>query len=113
MLQFEQLISELERTGHRRLVVLSGDASVAVTVDGATGYLEITLPAGLDASAAPITSGTDLGFAWLPDADFEERDGTPARLDVDLAGAAKNADDAYPAGPLAGLTSGTERITLW
>ncbi len=26
MLRFEQLIRELERTGHRRLVVLSGDA---------------------------------------------------------------------------------------
>ena len=103
----------LPRPGEEDAVVLSGDASVAVTVDGAKGYLEITLPAGLDASAAPITSGTDLGFAWLPDADFEERDGTPARLDVDLAGAAKNADDAYPAGPLAGLASGTERITLW
>lgn len=103
----------LPRPGEEDAVVLSGDASVAVTVDGAKGYLEITLPAGLDASAAPITSGTDLGFAWLPDADFEERDGTPARLDVDLAGAAKNADDAYPAGPLAGLASGTERIQLW
>ena len=103
----------LPRPGEEDAVVLSGDASVAVTVDGAKGYLEITLPAGLDASAAPITSGTDLGFAWLPDADFEERDGTPARLDLDLAGAAKNADDAYPAGPLAGLASGTERIQLW
>jgi tRNA(Met) cytidine acetyltransferase len=26
MLEFEQLISQLERTGHRRLVVLSGEA---------------------------------------------------------------------------------------
>ncbi len=103
----------LPRPGEEGAVVLSGDASVAVTVDGGSGYLEITLPAGIDASAAPITSGTDLGFAWLPDADFEERDGTPARIDLDLAGATKNADDAYPAGPLAGLASGTERIQLW
>ena len=31
MLQFEQLISELERTGHRRLVVLSGEAQWTLT----------------------------------------------------------------------------------
>lgn len=31
MLPFEQLISELERTGHRRLVVLSGDAQWTLT----------------------------------------------------------------------------------
>ena len=31
MLQFEELISELERTGHRRLVVLSGEAQWTLT----------------------------------------------------------------------------------
>ncbi|MDU1106997.1 MAG: tRNA cytosine(34) acetyltransferase TmcA, partial [Enterobacter sp.] len=31
MLEFEQLIGELERTGHRRLVVLSGEAQWTLT----------------------------------------------------------------------------------
>ena len=35
------------------------------------------------------------------DADFEERDGSPARLDTDLVGVRKTDEQAYPAGPVA------------
>jgi hypothetical protein len=47
------------------------------------------------------------------DAEFEERDGSPAVLDVDLVGCRKTDEHAYPAGPLAALESGVSRTPVW
>lgn len=101
------------RAGEEGALTLDGDATIAVVADESGGYLEVSLPDGLDEGGIPIVSGTDLGFAWLPDADFEENDGRPARIDVDLLGHAKNSGTRYPAGPLAELASGTSRTRLW
>lgn len=101
------------RPGETAALALEGEVRIAVTIDENGGYLDATLPEGIDASRTPVTSGTDLGYAWLPDAGFEEKDGTPARIDVDLVGTLKDGGKAYPAGPLAGLGSGTNRIRLW
>ena len=47
------------------------------------------------------------------DAEFEELDGSPVILDVDLTGTPKVAGETYPAGPLAALTAGQARIRIW
>ena len=54
-----------------------------------------------------------LGRVRFVDADFEERDGTPAVMAVDLVGADKTSSSSYPAGPVAALASGTSRIRVW
>ena len=47
------------------------------------------------------------------DADFEEPDGSPARLDTDLVGVRKTGEQTYPAGPVAALASGSSRTRVW
>ena len=47
------------------------------------------------------------------DADFEERDGSPVVIDVDLVGERKEPGQSYPAGPIAALTAGTSRVRVW
>jgi hypothetical protein len=57
--------------------------------------------------------GRDLERVRLADADFEERDGSPAVMDVDLLGQRRRHDQRSSAGPVAGLASGTNRIRIW
>ena len=47
------------------------------------------------------------------DADYEERDGTPALIDTDLVGERKEHGRSYPAGPIAALAPGTGRVRVW
>ena len=47
------------------------------------------------------------------DAEFEEPDGSPARLDTDLVGDRKTGGQSYAAGPLATLASGSSRTRVW
>jgi len=47
------------------------------------------------------------------DAHFENRDGSPVMLDVDLIGANKSSGQGYSAGPLAQLPAGASRIRIW
>jgi hypothetical protein len=47
------------------------------------------------------------------DADFEERDGTPAVMDIDLVGDRKECGQVYPAGPVSALRAGTGRVRVW
>ena len=65
----------------------------------------------------------DAGSAWSPDADlervrfvdaeFEERDGSPAVLDADLVGERKTPGETYPAFPVAQVGAGSSRIRVW
>jgi hypothetical protein len=89
------------------------DVRVAVVEDGDEVYLETQLPEAFDQLAVGLITGSDLERVRFVDADFEDRDGTPARLDTDLVGVRKTEDDTYPAGPLAALASGSSRIRVW
>ncbi len=95
--------------------VVLGDADVRVRVvdEGDNVYLEMRLPEAFDAARVPVITGRDLERVRFVDAEFEERDGSPAVLDVDLIGSRKTDERSYPAGPLAALSSGVSRTPLW
>jgi hypothetical protein len=92
-----------------------GDADVRVTIvdDGDTVYLETQLPEGFDGTRVPTITGWDLERVRFADAEFEERDGSPAVMHVDLIGSVKTDEQAHPAGPLAALGSGVSRTRVW
>jgi hypothetical protein len=94
-------------------VVLDGATEAAVVDEGDEVYLETFLPESFDDVRVGVTTGLQLEPVRFVDAEFEERDGTPARPDVDLAGVVKSLSDGYPAGPLATLTSGSSRTRVW
>jgi hypothetical protein len=90
------------------------DAGTASVVDeGDAVYLETELPEAFDQARTGVVTGRDLERVRFADADFEERDGSPAVVDVDLSGAPKPHDGQFPAGPLATLPSGRSRHRVW
>ncbi|MBU2666221.1 right-handed parallel beta-helix repeat-containing protein [Actinoplanes bogorensis] len=93
------------------LVLPSGTAAVLEDGDGV--YLVATLPGEFDGARSAPVSGRDLERVRFADAEFEERDGTPAVMDVDLVGTVKAADGRFAAGPLATLASGESRTRIW
>ncbi len=93
------------------LILPSGRVSVAD--EGDAVYLVTTLPGEFDGLRTGTITGRDLERARFADADFEERDGRPAQLDVDLLGAVKPADARSAAGPIATLESGEARTRIW
>jgi hypothetical protein len=60
-----------------------------------------------------VVGGRDLERVRFADADFEERDGSPAVIDTDLLGERKSPDRRSAAGPLAGLAAGDARVRIW
>jgi hypothetical protein len=98
--------------GERDAVEL-GAASVTVVVEGDAVYLETELPPEFGRAAVGVVTGRDLERVRFADADFEERDGSPAVLDVDLLGERKQAGREFPAGPIAGLPAGSARVRVW
>ncbi len=53
-----------------------------------------------------------LGKATVPDAPFENRDGTPYRIDTDYSGEKRDADNPAP-GPLRSARSGKVSVKVW
>src|SRR5829696_348939 len=95
-------------------VVLSGTDLVATIVDeGEEVYLESRLPAEFNNVRLGIITGSDLERVRFVDAEFEERDGSPAVLATDLVGLDKAGRGSYPAGPIAALVSGVARTRVW
>jgi hypothetical protein len=92
-------------------VLTAGTASVVVEGDAA--YLVTDLPPEFDQARHEHVSGRDLARVRFADADFEERDGSPARMDVDLVGQPKKPGQQFAAGPVADLKSGPNRLRLW
>lgn len=87
--------------------------SVRIVDDGEAVYLEARIPAMVDeARVIPIT-GADLPPVRFPAAGFEDLDGRPATIDIDLVGRAKSPGVSYPAGPLADYPTGGSRTRIW
>ncbi|GID29332.1 right-handed parallel beta-helix repeat-containing protein [Paractinoplanes brasiliensis] len=98
--------------GETNPAVAPSATATVVEEDGAV-YLVTELPAAFDETRLIPVTGRDLPRVRFADAEFEERDGTPAVLDVDLVGTRKAGDSRFPAGPLAGLASGESRTRIW
>jgi alpha-N-arabinofuranosidase len=58
-----------------------------------------------------VTTGL-LGKAKIPDAPFENPDGSPLKLDTDYLGIKRNADNPFP-GPFEKLKDGKQEIKVW
>jgi Right handed beta helix region/Protein of unknown function (DUF1565) len=95
-------------------IVLTGNDVVATIVDeGTEVYLESYLPAEFDSVRLGVITGSDLERVRFVDAEFEERDGSPAVLATDLVGLDKVGGGSYPAGPITTLASGVARTRVW
>jgi glycosyl hydrolase family 120/parallel beta helix pectate lyase-like protein/uncharacterized protein DUF1565 len=92
---------------------LTGQVSFEVVEEGDEVYLQAQLPQAFSGVRVGVVTGADLPRPRLVDADFEERDGTPVIVDVDLLGKRKEPGRDYPAGPIAALTPGKSRIRVW
>jgi Right handed beta helix region len=99
--------------GEDSALALPGDVSFEVADEGDEVYLEARLPADFARVRLGIVTGADLPRVRFADADFEERDGSPVVIDVDLLGERKDPGHDYPAGPVAGLGPGPARIRVW
>jgi len=88
-------------------------ATASVVDEGEAVYLETELPEEFDRARVGVVTGADLERVRFADADFEERDGSPAVIDVDLLGERKRPDQDFASGPVAGLASGTTRVRIW
>ncbi len=91
------------------------EAATAVQApdEGEAVYLETQLPDAFARAMVGVVSGQDLERVRFVDANFEERDGAPAVMDVDLLGDRKSPGQTYPAGPIAALSSGALRVRVW
>jgi hypothetical protein len=94
-------------------LALTGKLSFEVVEEGDEVYLEARVPQAFSAVRVGIVTGADLPRPRLVDADFEERDGTPVNVHVDLLGKHKERGQDYPAGPIATLIPGNSRIRVW
>lgn len=92
-------------------VVSDVAADVSITASEGEVTLRITLPANFTERQVPVVTTADLGRVRMVDADFENPDGSPLVLDVDLLGDRRDA--LAIAGPLHGLTGGQNTVTIW
>jgi hypothetical protein len=99
--------------GEATALTLEQGTSLEVADDGDRVYLLATLPEAFARLRLPVVTGADLPPVRIVGADFEERDGTPVIIDVDLLGERKEPGRDYPAGPIATLAPGESRIRVW
>jgi len=97
----------------RSALCLTEKVSFEVIDEGDEVYLEVELPEAFAKARLGVVTGVDLPRVRFVDADFEERDGSPVVIDVDLVGEHKEAERDYPAGPLASLSPGRSRVRVW
>lgn len=102
------------RPGEAGAVMMASDGFAVAVIDGGEAvHLEITVPAGMAGAGVSVVTGADLPPVRVPDAEFDGEHDEPVVLDIDLLGHVKRVGERYPAGPLAGLREGTQRIRVW
>src|SRR5262249_31152284 len=99
--------------GEDSALALTEDMSFEVADDGDQVYLQARLPEGFGRVRLDVVTCADLPRVRIADADFEERDGSPVVINVDLLGERKEPGHHYPAGPIASLIPGTSRTRVW
>ncbi len=97
--------------GEREPRVL-GAATATVVVEGDAVWLVTGLPEAFDEARVGVVTGRDLERVRCADADFEEADGSPAVMDVDLVGERRQPGHDGAVGPIAGLASGARRTRV-
>lgn len=98
---------------HERQALVLDGVTVSVVAEGAAVYLDARLPGEFDQARTGVITGSQLPRVRFVDAEFEERDGSPAVIDVDLLGDRKQSGQTYPAGPLSSLSAGVSRVRVW
>ncbi len=94
-------------------LALTDDVLLDVVDEGDEVYLVARLPEAFGRVRLGVVTGADLPRVRLAGTDFEDRDGGPLVVDIDLLGERKEAGRAYPAGPIAGLSPGVSRTRIW
>jgi hypothetical protein len=94
-------------------LTLTADVSFEVADEGDRVYLEARLPESFGQARLRVVTAADLPRVRFVDADFEEPDGSPVAVDLDLLGERKEPGRDYPAGPIASLAPGKSRIRVW
>ncbi|WP_435124339.1 right-handed parallel beta-helix repeat-containing protein [Micromonospora tulbaghiae] len=98
--------------GEREPRVL-GAATATVVVEGDAVWLVTDLPEAFDETRVGLISGRDLERVRCADAEFEEADGRPAVMDLDLTGVPRQPGRDGAVGPVAGLVSGVRRTRVF
>jgi len=98
--------------GEREPRVL-GAATATVVDEGDSVYLITDLPDAFDRARIGVVTGRDLERVRCADADFEEADGGPATMEIDLIGEARRPGGQAAVGPIAGLSSGASRTRIF
>ena len=90
-----------------------GVATATVVDDGDGVWLVTDLPDAFDAARVGVVTGRDLERVRCADAEFEEADGSPAVMDVDLTGEPRQPGRDGAVGPIAVLASGARRTRVF
>ncbi|GHJ12968.1 right-handed parallel beta-helix repeat-containing protein [Micromonospora sp. AKA38] len=98
--------------GEREPWVLGAATATVVDEDDAL-WLVTDLPEAFDEARVGVVTGRELARVRCADAEFEEVDGSPAVMDIDLSGAPRQPGRDGAVGPLARLRSGPRRIRLF
>jgi hypothetical protein len=89
-------------------------AVTAVVVDeGDAVWLVTDLPEAFDEARIGVVTGRDLERVRCAEAEFEEADGGPAIMDIDLTGEPRQPGRDGAVGPIAGLLSGASRTRIF
>ena len=87
--------------------------AVRIVDEGDEVHLEAELPESFESLRVGVVTAADLPRVRFVDADFEERDGSPVSVDVDVLGERKARTASYVAGPLGALTAGATTTKVW
>ena len=98
--------------GEREPWVLGTATATVVDEDDAV-WLVTDLPEAFDEARVGVVTGRELERVRCADADFEEVDGSPAVMDIDLSGAPRQPGRDGAVGPLARLRSGPRRTRVF